>query len=75
MTVVIERGVEIPPARTNGKHIYLNSMTPGDSVVVGELDLKELANLRQAIQYRKVRYGLQFAIRRVPEGLRVWRVA
>lgn len=76
----VEKGVEIPPARTTGtrRRAYarypFGEMEVGDSFFVDDDDPSTRTRVMSAASERLKRCGTRFVTRAVDGGVRVWRV-
>lgn len=69
----IEKGIPIPTKQyTRNCWTFLNDMEVGDSVL---LDLKSYGSARQSVHiYARVNQK-EFIVRKLPEGVRIWRTS
>lgn len=69
MTENTEKGI---PAPTRMSFTFLDSLQPGDSILVSGANSY---SLEAALQYRQTRDGKRFSRRKAEGGYRVWRTA
>jgi hypothetical protein len=65
----IKKGIPVPPRMS---FAFLDSLQPGDSVLVAGANAY---SLETALQYRQSRDGKRFSRRKAEGGYRVWRTA
>jgi hypothetical protein len=67
----IEDGIPVPKRRERVKYLVLDSLEPGQSVLI---DVPTVNRLSTVIAYRQARDGKRFTCRKERGGVRVWRV-
>ena len=74
METTIDRGIPVPPTKNRSCRDYtvLDRLETGESVLI---DAPATNNIRPAVSYREIRDNKRFACRKVPGGVRVWRVS
>lgn len=73
MKIVIEKGIPIPSAKRGVDKFRLNELEVGDSFFLELTQYKE-KQIRNTLSLRARRLGIKPSIRRVDDGIRVWRV-
>jgi hypothetical protein len=71
----IETGVPAPRERVQGRFAIVLRLGSGESVLFPEGSYASKTSLSQSMTYYRRRYGLRLAMRTVPGGVRVWRLA
>ena len=71
----IETGIPAPRERVHGRFGIVLEMRPGESVLFPPGSYVSYSSLSQSMTYYRRRYGLRLAMRTVPGGVRVWRLA